>query len=163
MPEQLCSHPLPQLSKELHGVISALGNAQGLCPEWETLWRRLPQHNRQGNPGESSPVPGRAPAHPCTSPPAALRQRLLWDSFPRAPSLPGRYSRSSPRSQPRAVPPAAVTISLLTPQPHWKHRQEQRHLLPREGWGCEQGHDRTVAVVGTRPPRSQHSGAESWM
>lgn len=51
-----------------HGVISALGNAQGLCPEWETPCSRLPQHNTHGNPGESSPVPGMSPAHPCTNP-----------------------------------------------------------------------------------------------
>lgn len=123
----------------------------------------LPQHNTQGNPGESSAVPGRSLLTPAQVPAAALSQWLLWDSFPWAASLPGRYSRSSPCSQPGAVPPAAGTISLLTPQPRWKHRQEQRHLLPREGWGCEQGHDRTVAVVGTRLPRHRHSGAESWL
>lgn len=68
MPQQLCSHPLPQLSKELHGVISALGNAQGLCPEWETPCRRLPQRNTQGNPGESQAglllTPAQVPQQP---------------------------------------------------------------------------------------------------
>lgn len=71
LPQQLCCHPLPQPGKELHGVISALGNAQGLCPEWETPCSHLPHHNRKP---KSSPGPGRSPAHHQHSPVTAVGQ-----------------------------------------------------------------------------------------
>lgn len=111
MPQQLCSHPLPQLSKELHGVISALGNAQELCPEWETPRRHLPQHNTQGNPSESSPVPGR----PLLTPAQVQQQPRASGCCGTAFLSQGRYSRSIPRSQPGAVPPAAGTSPCSLP------------------------------------------------
>lgn len=159
MPQQLCSHPLPQPSKELHGVISALGNAQGLCPEWETPGSSLPQHNTQGNPGESSPVPSRSllALHKSHQQPRA--SDCCGAGFPGLPHSLSGYSRSSPRSQPGPVPPAAVTISLLTPQPRWKHRQEQTTSRPERAGGASKAMTGTVAVAGTRLPRYKHSGA----
>lgn len=150
--------PLPQPSKELHGVISALGNAQGLCPELETPGSRLPQHNTQGNPGKSSPVPSRAPACPAQVPPAPQASDCCGAGFPGLPHSLSGYSRSSPRSQPGPVPPAAVTISLLTPQPHWKHRQEQTTSRPGRAGGASKAMTGTVAVVGTRLPWYKHGG-----
>lgn len=49
---------------------------------------------------------------------------------------PSGSSKSSPRSQAGPVPPAAVTISLLTPQPRWKHRQEQTTSCPGRAGGA---------------------------
>lgn len=49
---------------------------------------------------------------------------------------PSGSSKSSPRSQAGPVPPAAVTISLLTPQPRWKHRQEQNTSCPGRAGGA---------------------------
>lgn len=100
--------------------------------------------NTKGNPGKSSPVPGRSPAHPCTSPTSSHEPVAAVGQLSQG------HSRGSPCSQPGPVPQAAVTISLLTPQPRWKHRQEQRHLLPREGRGCEQGHARNSRCRGDK-------------
>lgn len=144
MSQQLCSQPLPQPSKELHGVISALGNAQGLCPEWETPCSRLPQHNTQGNPGENAPVPGR---YESQQQPQA--RDCCGTAFPALPHS-VRLQQKQHSVTARTRPPAAVTISLLTPQPRWKHRQEQSQLLPREGRGCEQGHDRNSHCPGDK-------------
>lgn len=79
--------------------------------------------------------------------------------FPGLPHSLSGYSRSSPRSQPGPVPPAAVTISLLTPQPRWKHRQEQTTSRPERAGGASKAMTGTVAVAGTRLPRYKHSGA----
>lgn len=81
---------------------------------------------------------------PCSPP--ALPSDCCGTAFPGLPHSLSDYSRSSQDQS----PPAAVPISLLTPQPRWKHRQEQSQLLPREGWGCEQGHDRNSHCRGDK-------------
>lgn len=55
---------------------------------------------------------------------------------PGLPQLLSGCSRSSPRSQSGPVPPAAVPTSLLTPQPRWKHRQEQTTSHPGRAGGA---------------------------
>lgn len=96
---------------------------------------------------------------PCTSPTSSPEPVTAVGQASGLPHSLSGYSRSSPRSQPGPVPPAAVTISLLTPQPRWKHRQEQTTSRPERAGGASKAMTGTVAVAGTRLPRYKHSGA----
>lgn len=163
MPQQLCSHPclsrvrsytVSSQPLEMHRDCALSGRLQAATVGDSSL----PQHNTQGNPGKSSPVPSRAPACPAQVPPAPRASDCCGAGFPGLPHSLSGYSRSSPRSQPGPVPPAAVTISLLTPQPHWKHRQEQTTSRPGRAGGASKAMTGTVAVVGTRLPWYKHGG-----
>lgn len=118
MPQQLCSHPLPQLSKELHGVISALGKAQGLCPEWETPRRRCHNTTHKETQQELS-CARQVPAQPCTNPSsspepvAAVGQHSQGCLTPcqaqqKQPSLTARSSAPSCWDKLPAHPPATL-------------------------------------------------------
>lgn len=81
--------PLPQPSKEQHGVISALRDAQKHCPEQETPHNHLPRHDTQGNPGESPPCRAGLPLAPSTSPTSSPGPvTAARDGFPGGTSLP---------------------------------------------------------------------------
>lgn len=135
MSQQLCSQPLPQPSKELHGVISALGNAQGLCPEWETPCSHLQQHNTQGNPGESSPVPGRSPAHPGTSPSSSPKPVTAVGQLTQGCLTPCQATAEAALTHSQDQSSSCCNHLPAHSPARWKHRQEQSHLLSREGWG----------------------------
>lgn len=156
MAQQLCSHPLPQLSKELtvssqplemHRDYALSGRLHAAACH-NTTHKETQQELSCARPVSCSPL------HKSHQQPQG--SDCCGTAFP---ELPHSTRLQKPHSQP-AVPPAAVTISLLTPQPRWKHRQEQSHLLlPGRAGGASKAMTGTVAVVGTRLPRYQHSRA----
>lgn len=107
--------PLAQLSKEQRGVISALGDAEGRCPEQEAPRSRPLRRDTRGNPDESPPLLGRSPTRTHQQPQASdgcekrVPQGCVTPSS--VYSIKWHQGHTSPptRSQQGPVPPAAVT------------------------------------------------------
>lgn len=170
MPQQLCSHPclsrvrsytVSSQPLEMHRDCALSGRLQAAAC-----------HNTTHKETQARALlcQARAPACPAQVPPAPRASDCCGAGLPGLPHSLSGYSRSSPRSQPGPVPPAAVTISLLTPQPHWKHRQEQTTSRPGRAGGASkamteqslswgQGCHGTNTAEGLRVLREH----ESWM
>lgn len=157
LPQQLCCHPLPQPSKELHGVISALGNAQGLCPEWETPCSHLPQRNTTGKPrallGQAGPLLTTSSSEPvpavgqlsqgCLTPCQATAEAALAHSQDQSPQL---------------LCPSPCSL----PSHAGSTDRSRASSCPGRAGGVSNAMTGTVTVEGTRLPWYQHEH-EWWL